>query len=361
MNGINNFCSFYVLLVIIFIQQPNLINEMLLELGDPHTKLKKTFQNYFFSPLRIYYLDNSFYIVDNLMKDSKIKKGMKLVRINEIPIEQYVEKEQKRLRYKSISAVIIEILENLSFSNKKKCFKITCIDDGKEITEIVDFIEMSEMRKFYDFKTNEFLLTSKVSKKIDNTLYYKVFSFMSKNITKIFLETIFGITNCQNLIVDVRDNIGGIVEEAKNFAALFLENSKIIGYEREGKEKKVTPIIINPSKYNIVNKFKNIIFLCNNFTGSSAEYILLNAVKETCEKITIIGTETAGMPHSANIFTLDTTHKLQITTKEYMDINGNTMAEKGIKPDIIVVNDVKYITEGKDKQLEAALQICKST
>lgn len=62
---------------------------------------------------------------------------------------------------------------------------------------------MSEMRKFYDFKINEFFLILKVSKKIDNILYYKVFSFMSKNIIKIFLEIIFGIINCQNLIVDV--------------------------------------------------------------------------------------------------------------------------------------------------------------
>lgn len=61
------------------------------------------------------------------------------------------------------------------------------------------------------------------------------------------------------------------------------------------------------------------------------------------------------MLYSVNIFMLDMIYKLQIIIKEYMDINGNIMVEKGIKFDIIVVNDVKYIIEGKDKQLEAVL------
>lgn len=61
------------------------------------------------------------------------------------------------------------------------------------------------------------------------------------------------------------------------------------------------------------------------------------------------------MLYSVNIFMLDMIYKLQIIIKEYMDINGNIMVEKGIKFDIIVVNDVKYIIEGKDKQLEVVL------
>ena len=41
-----------------------------------------------------------------------------------------------------------------------------------------------------------------------------------------------------------------------------------------------------------------------------------------------MGTETAGFPHSATVFTLRNNYKLQITTVEYQDENGIILKDK---------------------------------
>ena len=93
----------------------------------------------------------------------------------------------------------------------------------------------------------------------------------------------------KSLIIDVRDNGGGLVSEAINISELFLEKDKIIMREldKTGKEK-----ITKTSKNSKVNSDLKIIILSNENTASASE-IFIGALKEN-NIAKVVGTKTYG-------------------------------------------------------------------
>lgn len=337
----------------------DIIEDMILELGDPHTKLnRKTMENTYISPVVIYYLSGEFYVCDSSIADSKLNKGMKIIEINNMPISMFLEEEKRKLKYKSMNMVIANAIEGLSSATYKKAIKLSCQDNDCFVSEDIEFLKITDLALMNTAKQNKENIKFINSRTIGNVFYYKLFGF-NNGATKLFLDTIEQYSSCEHLIVDLRGNIGGLIEEAKKFAALFLKEKKIIGYEKLKSSNQINKTIIEPCEINIMDKYKHIVFLCDNFTASSTEFILLRAVKNYNDKIMVIGTQTAGFPHSATVFTLMNNYRLQVTTIMYTDENGKAIVEEGIYPDIEVFNDGRFITEGIDNQLEYALGICR--
>jgi len=335
-----------------------IIGAMLRELSDPHTKLnKKTIENTYISPVGIYPLNGEFYIISNQKNDSKLKRGMKILQINDIPVNILLESEKSKLKYKSLSMVIINVIENLSSANYKKSIILTCESCGELITEKFEFVRILELQQIQSQKSNIQNLNLVSSKEIGNVHYYKLHRF-NNNATQLFMESVNKHKDCTCLVVDLRGNTGGLVEEAKIFAGLFIKDKKRVGFEKKKLNNQISQILIEPHTYNVTNNYERIIFVCDNFSASSTEFILLKAVKNYCDKIIIVGTKTAGLPHSATVYTLFNGYKLQVTTIQYVDEYGRSVDEIGIDPDFEVLNDVTYITNGTDYQLKYALELC---
>ena len=163
-----------------------------------------------------------------------------------------------------------------------------------------------------------------------------------------------GITS---LVVDLRNNGGGIVDEALKIADMFVEKDKTLLITKGKTEDEE---ITKAEKGKIINI--PICVITNENTASSSE-ILAAAIKENNDNVTLIGTTTYGKGVIQTIYTLIDGSGLKLTTNEYFTPNHNAINKVGIKPDIEVElpegEDYYTITREPDTQLQKALDILK--
>jgi len=163
----------------------------------------------------------------------------------------------------------------------------------------------------------------------------------------------------KSLIIDLRNNGGGIVDEALKIADYILEKNDIIliTKDKEGNEdiekSKNSPIINIP-----------VVILTNENTASASE-ILTAALKEN-EKATIVGEKTYGKGVIQELISLYDGSGIKVTTEEYYTPNGNKINKIGIDPDkkVSLPDDLKsnyYPTKEEDTQLQEAIKICKES
>lgn len=163
--------------------------------------------------------------------------------------------------------------------------------------------------------------------------------------------------NIKSLIIDLRNNGGGIVDEAINIADLFVEKDKtlLITTGKDNNEE-----ITKAKKDKAIDM--PVVILVNENTASASE-ILAAAIKENCDKVNIVGNTTYGKGVIQTIFTLTDGSGLKLTTNEYFTPNHNKINKVGIKPDIEVEfpegESIYTIEQEKDTQLQKAIEILK--
>lgn len=163
--------------------------------------------------------------------------------------------------------------------------------------------------------------------------------------------------NIKSLIIDLRNNGGGIVDEALKIADYALEKEKVILYEVDKNNKEKIEKSENDPIINIP-----IILLTNENTASSSE-ILAGALKDH-KKAKIVGAKTYGKGVIQQLLTLPDGSGLKITTEEYLTPNREKINKIGIEPDEKVelpdtVKNKLSIEEKDDTQLQKAIEMAK--
>ena len=161
-----------------------------------------------------------------------------------------------------------------------------------------------------------------------------------------------GITS---LIIDLRNNGGGIVDEALQIAGYIADKDSVLLYEvdkdnNETVEKSENDPIVNMP----------VIILTNENTASSSE-ILAGALKDL-GKARTVGTKTYGKGVIQQILSLPDGSGLKITTEKYLTPNRTEINNVGIEPDETVelpetVENVFDIERSQDTQLQKAIEM----
>ena len=191
---------------------------------------------------------------------------------------------------------------------------------------------------------------------IDNKIAYMDIATFDDGCYEEFAEKWEAIrqnnSNITGLIIDLRNNGGGIVTEATDIADMMTNKDKTL-LVIEGKNEQEEVVKAKTDK--IINI--PIVILVNGETASASE-ILTAAVKENNENVTIVGTKTYGKGIIQTIYTLTDGSGLKLTTNEYYTPNGNSIHKIGITPDYEVEfpeGKTKYTIEQKDDtQLQKA-------
>ena len=161
----------------------------------------------------------------------------------------------------------------------------------------------------------------------------------------------------KSLIIDLRNNGGGIVDEALNIADMIIEKDKtlLITLDKKNNEE-----VIKSENDAIIDM--PIVVLTNKNTASASE--ILAGILKDYQKAKIVGTKTYGKGVIQELMFLTDGTGIKLTTNEYLTPNRNKINNVGITPDeeVTLPDEVANrlnIDEEKDTQLQKAIEILK--
>ena len=197
-----------------------------------------------------------------------------------------------------------------------------------------------------------------VEKKFDNVGYLLIEDF-DGGCAKEFEEKYKELESqgIDRLIIDLRNNGGGVVDEAVSIADMLLDKDDtiLITKDKKGNEE------ITKSEHNPTITMP-VVVLTNGYSASASE-ILVGALQDN-ERATIVGTKTYGKGVIQEVDRLNDGSGLKITIEEYYTPNKNEINKVGIEPDeeIDLSGEVKEqgtYTDEEDNQLQKAIEIIK--
>jgi len=134
----------------------------------------------------------------------------------------------------------------------------------------------------------------------------------------------------KGLILDLRNNPGGLLDQAVKVTDRFVESGLIVSVEGRREDQKIK-FYAHPE--GTVNHYP-LILLINGGSASGAE-IVAGAIQDHGRGI-LLGTQTFGKGSVQTIFPLKDGSGLRLTTARYYTPNGRSIQAKGIVPDIAV-------------------------
>jgi carboxyl-terminal processing protease len=129
------------------------------------------------------------------------------------------------------------------------------------------------------------------------------------------------------VIIDLRNNPGGVIEEAVNVAELFIGSGVIVSYQVNGFERLFKAN--NPSPIKVP-----VILMINRNTASSAE-ILAGAFQDRNRGV-VVGERSYGKGSVQELVTLEDGSRIELTVALYVTPSGRVVEEVGITPDLSV-------------------------
>lgn len=208
----------------------------------------------------------------------------------------------------------------------------------------------------FDIKRENIKISHVSSNVLNDKIGYIKISSFEGGCSEEFLEKYKEIEkqNIKSLIIDLRFNGGGIVDEALNIAELMVPKDKVLLITKDKTEEED---IVKAKKDASINM--PVVVLVNEYSASASE-ILAGILKEDINAI-LVGNTTYGKGVIQTVYPLKDGSGLKITTDEYYTPNHNKINKVGIEPTIKVEisEELRQITNlplEQDIQLQKALE-----
>jgi len=189
----------------------------------------------------------------------------------------------------------------------------------------------------------------------DNIAYIQLYIF-NENVDADFKKIAKEIakSKAEKIILDVRNNPGGLLNSSVNIAGYFLDTDSVVVKERfvDGKE--------DLYRSSVNGQLKNypLIIVVNEGSASASE-ILTGALKDN-RHVTIVGGKTFGKGLVQEVDNLSGGASVKITIAKWFTPNGTSINTDGIKPDVEVARTEADINANKDPQLDKAVEVIKN-
>ena len=227
---------------------------------------------------------------------------------------------------------------------------------GEEGTNVKITILRDNEEKEFNITRSSIKLKTVSSKMLENNKGYIKISSFNDGTAKEFKEAYEKLKsdNPTGLIIDLRNNGGGLVSESLDIAETMVEKGKtlLITSNKDKKEE------IRKSTQNPIIDIP-VVVLINQNTASASE-ILAGILKDDCN-YKIIGTKSYGKGVIQTVYNFSDGSGLKVTTEEYFTPNHDKINKVGIIPDIEVKLDSEWenisnIPYENDTQLQEAVK-----
>lgn len=235
-----------------------------------------------------------------------IKANDRIVKINgEVTRDMTLSEAVKRMRGKPGETVTLTILREsekklLEFKIVRDIIRIKDVKEAKILEDGIGYIRLIEFRENTSQDVNSVLDRLKRE-------------------------------GMNSLVLDLRNNPGGLLDTAVKVAERFTEKGKMIVYTKSRKDTQNLEFISRSS-----NPILDIpvVILINEGSASGSE-IVAGSLQDNKRAI-ILGTKSFGKGSVQTVIPLSDGSALRLTTSRYFTPSGRQIHEKGIMPDIVV-------------------------
>lgn len=228
---------------------------------------------------------------------------------------------------------------------------------GRTGTTVLVTVRRKNEPKLLNFTVERRLIAvSSVAARLmrDEIAYVRVKQFQRGTHSEL-LEAVAALRRGQKLegiILDMRNNPGGLVSEAVAVADEFLESGLIYATRHRGEE---IDAVRATSGGTLASA--PLVVLVNEFSASAAE-LVAGALQDN-RRGTIVGAPTFGKGSVQSIIDLPDNAALRLTTMRYYTPNGYAIQARGIRPDVLV--EAAYVEDKsfgvlREKDLDGHLQ-----
>ncbi len=253
--------------------------------------------------------------------------------------------------------IIIKV-DNIEVTSETSADAISYMRGLSEEGKNAETMTLSVLRgeKMFDASVTraEIVAQTIFSKDIEGVKYLRISSFSPSTFSE-FVNALQTAENSRGLILDVRDNPGGLLEIVSEICDVLLPEATIVYTEdRSGKQ-----IFYKSDKKCIEIP----IVVLTNENSASASEILAGALKDN--KIgTLVGKKTFGKGSVQEIFSLKDQSALKLTTAYYYTPSGVCINGIGISPDYDIslpeeslLKPLQTLTFEEDTQLQKAIEL----
>ncbi len=202
-----------------------------------------------------------------------------------------------------------------------------------------------------------------------NYAYVRITNFQSdtvNNLVQALQKLAKQNPNLKGMVLDLRDDPGGLLQAAVGSAGAFLPNNSLVVYTDGRAPNSNQKFYVKPEDYALSddNKsdvlaqvpaiFKTIpmVVLVNQGTASASE--IVSGALQDYKRGKIVGTTTFGKGSVQTVIPLSESTAVKLTTALYYTPKGRSIQAKGIKPDIIVQSEYNDLVSSWDMS-EASL------
>ncbi len=223
---------------------------------------------------------------------------------------------------------------------------------GPEGTQVTLTIQRAnEQIKDYTLIRSSIQIKTVAGKMLPENIGYIRISMFNENTGNDFIRTYQDLEKegMKAIILDLRDNPGGLLEECVKVAAKFVPKGPVVSVVTRDGTRETHTSNLEAVKYPAV-------VLVNGGSASASE-IVSGAIQDTGAG-TLVGTKTYGKGSVQTIRPLDG-GAIKLTIAKYLTPNDRSINGVGIEPDVKV--EIPEVREpGKDVQLDKAIEIIKS-
>jgi len=183
----------------------------------------------------------------------------------------------------------------------------------------------------FDIVRDNIKVESVYSKAIENTdyVFLRVTSF-DKNVTQRVSEELKKYKKIDGIVLDLRNNPGGLLNQAVGISDLFIKNGIIVSQKGRIKDENIVYRATDNTPYATIP----LVVLVNNGSASASE-IVAGAIQDNKRGV-LVGEGTFGKGSVQVILPTEKKEALRLTIARYYLPSGRTIQAVGVTPDIEV-------------------------
>lgn len=169
------------------------------------------------------------------------------------------------------------------------------------------------------------------------------------------IQKVAADTNTKGIILDLRNNPGGLLTEAVDLASYFLPAGTVVVQEEDAKANRIQ---LKSEAHDPAIKVPVVILI--NQGSASASEILAGALRENKDNIRIVGETSFGKGSVQELIPVSKDTSVKITVARWLTPKGNQINKVGIAPDEKVGLTRDDFNAKRDPQYDKAVEVLKS-